>query len=88
MMHQESAEQICTAQYRVGNIEVKAVLFACHHSLAERYGILLEQPGERAYCDLGTDLMQARKLYFDVAFGKVTACTLSDIVEDCMGTHF
>lgn len=88
MMHDHGAEHICTAQYRAGNMEIKAVLVSCRQGLEPRYGILLEQPGERASCELGTDIMTARKLFFDVVFGGVTACTLADVVEDRLGTIF
>jgi hypothetical protein len=32
--------------------------------------------------------MQARRMFFDVVFGGVTACTLQDVIEDRMGTLF
>jgi hypothetical protein len=84
----KTEEQICSAVYRVGSMEVKAILFAGAQGMMMHYGICLEHEGERGTCDLGTDLMQARKIFFDVVFGGVTACTLQDVIEDRMGTLF
>ncbi len=80
--------QICSAVYKVGSIEVKAILFVISEGVTMRYGICLEHGEERQTCALGTDLLGARKLFFDVVFGGVTACTLQDVVEDRMGTLF
>ena len=80
--------QICNAVYKVGGMEVKAILFANAQGMTMHYGICLEHEGERQTCDLGTDSMQARRLFFDVVFGGVTVCTLQDVIEDRMGTLF
>ncbi len=80
--------QICNAVYKVGSMEVKAILFANAQGMTMHYGICLEHEGESLACDLGTDLMQARKMFFDVVFGGVTVCTLQDVIEDRMGTLF
>lgn len=88
MMHLEEDGQICCAQYKAGSIEVKVTLLAHAEGVGHRYQILLEQPGECARCDLGDALVPAKKLFFDIVFGGVTACTLADVVEDRMGTLF
>ncbi len=88
MMHHESDEQICSASYRAGTVEVTASLLARAEGMTLRYWIVLEQAGDGQTCDLGTDIMSARKLFFDVVFGGVTACTLQDVIEDRMGTLF
>ena len=80
--------QICNAVYKVGSMEVKAILFANAQGMTMHYGICLENEGDSLACDLGTDLMQARKMFFDVVFGGVTVCTLQDVIEDRMGTLF
>jgi hypothetical protein len=69
-------------------MEVKAILFAGAQGMMMHYGICLEHEGERGTCDLGTDLMQARRIFFDVVFGGVTVCTLQDVIEDRRGTLF
>ena len=84
----KTEEQICSAVYRVGSMEVKAILFAGAQGMMMHYSICLEHEGEIGTCDLGTDLMQARKIFFDVVFGGVTVCTLQDVIEDRMGTLF
>ena len=88
MSNDQSHEQICCATYKAGQIEVKASLLAQHAGMETEYGILLEHRDERAVCSLGSDLLRARQLFFDVVFGGVTACTLSDVIEDRMGTLF
>ncbi len=88
MSQSESDVQICCATYKAGSIEVKAYLITQIEGVRQHYMILLEQQGECAKCDLGTDLYSARALFFDVVFGGVTACTLQDVVEDRMGTLF
>ena len=80
--------QICNAVYKVGSMEVKAILFANAQGMTMHYGICLKHEEESLACDLGTDLMQARKMFFDVVFGGVTVCTLQDVIEDRMGTLF
>ena len=55
--------QICNAVYKVGGMEVKAILFANAQGMTMHYGICLEHEGESLACDLGTDLMQARKMF-------------------------
>ena len=88
MIYDQSAEPICTAQYRAGSIEIRAVLLEYPEGANKRYGIRLEQAEECVTCELASDLLQARRLFFDVVFGGVTACTLCDVVEDRMGTLF
>ena len=82
------AEQICCATYKAGSLEIKASLCARYVGIALAYIVILEQQGESTECALGSDPEQARRLFFDVVFGGVTACTLHDIVEDRMGTLF
>lgn len=88
MTHHESKQQICAAFYHVGSTQVKAQLFCESEGIAQRYRILLEHGEERQSCDLGTDLLQARGLFMEIVFGGVTVCTLSDVIEDRMGTLF
>ncbi len=88
MINQDVAEQICCATYKAGDLEIKAILHARYVGLAHQYSMILEQQGESTECALGSDIEQARRLFFDVVFGGVTACTLHDVVEDRMGTLF
>ena len=77
-------EQICCAKYRVGDIEVRASLLAAQQGVKHQYSILLEHEGERALCEIGTQMQLAKRMFFNVVFGGVTACTLSDVVEDLL----
>ncbi len=88
MTQYKAEEQICSAIYQVGEIEIKARLIARRVGLVQQYSIMLEQGGECTVCEIGSDPMSARKLFFDVVFGGVTACTLADVVEDLTGTLF
>ena len=77
-------EQICCATYRVGDIKVRASLLAAQQGVKHQYSILLEHEGERALCEIGTQMQLAKRMFFNVVFGGVTACTLSDVVEDLL----
>ena len=88
MNHHELAKTVCSAQYKAGELEIKATLFAHTEGLQQNYGILLEQQGERVTCELGSDRGAASALFFDVVYGGVTTCTLNDVVQDRLGTLF
>ena len=75
-------EQICCATYKVGDIEVRASLLAAQQGVKHQYSILLEHEGERALCEIGTQVQLAKRMFFNVVFGGVTACTLADVAED------
>lgn len=88
MKHLGEVGEICCARYKAGDMDVQATLLVRAYGVGHCYQIMLEQEGECARCDLGDALEPAKKLFFDIVFGGVTACTLADIVEDRMGTLF
>lgn len=88
MLRDGSQTQICCAQYLVGNTCVHAVLHAYPDGLGVRYVIVLEQKDQTETCDVGRDAQMARELFMRVVFGGVSACTLADVAEDYLGTHF
>lgn len=88
MIHDDSQTQMCCAQYHVGAACVHATLHALPQGLGIRYAIVLEQQDQTEECDIGCDAQIARELFLRVVFGGVSACTLADVVEDYLGTHF
>ena len=87
MKNREQDARICCAQYRVGDLEIEVTLLARTQGVGQVYCILLEQPGERMCCEVGDALLSAKRLFFDVVYGGVTACTLADVVEDRMAAY-
>lgn len=88
MLDGESQTHLCCAQYTVGNTCVHAALHAHIEGLGVRYTIVLEQQDQTEECDAGDDARIARELFLRVVFGGVSACTLADVAEDYLGTHF
>ena len=83
-MQSQQNGQVCCATYKAGEIEIKATLLVKEQGAQQQFSIVLEHEGERAFCEIGTQALLAKKVFFDVVFGGVTACTLSDVVEDIL----
>ncbi|MBQ7379385.1 MAG: hypothetical protein IJW70_06845 [Clostridia bacterium] len=88
MTQNESEIQICCAQYNAAGIMIRARLLAQPEGIGAQYVIALEQEGELTVCHIGSSMQAAREIFLRVVFGGVTACTLTDVVEDYMGTIF
>jgi len=88
MVQIESDMQLCYAEYYVGGSQVKAALVAAREGIGMRYRLVMEQEQQSRICDLGGELNAAREIFLCVVWGGVSLCTLSDVVEDCLGTLF
>ena len=87
MATEDLHRQICCATYTVGDMEIKAHLYAVTVGLQEQYWICLDQQGERITCECGKDATNVKALFCDIVFGGVTACTVCDVIEDWLGAQ-
>ncbi|MBR5881083.1 MAG: hypothetical protein IKZ16_05300 [Clostridia bacterium] len=82
MEDRESDVLMCRAQYAVHKNELTVCLYACRAGIAFEYALEITQGDLSERCGIGRDVELARRLFYKILTGGVTACHLGDVIGD------